>query len=45
MADGPVVAELGVLTASAQAWDLAARRAEVTREAALRRAPGMPVSR
>jgi putative transposase len=31
MADDPVVPERGVLTASAQAWDLAARQAEVIR--------------
>jgi len=34
MADDPVVAERGVLTASAEAWDLATRRAEVVRELA-----------
>ena len=34
MAHDPVVAERGVLTALAQAWDLAARRAEVIRELA-----------
>ena len=34
MADDAVVAERGVLTALAEAWDLAARRAEVVRELA-----------
>ena len=33
MADDPVVAERGVLTAPAEAWDLAVRRAEVIRAA------------
>jgi putative transposase len=37
MADDPVVAERGVLTAPAEAWGLAVRRAEVIRELAARR--------
>jgi putative transposase len=37
MADDAVVAERGVVTASAQAWDLAARRADVIRELAAQR--------
>ena len=41
MADDPVVAERGVLTASAEAWDLAARRAEVIRELAEQRVVGL----
>jgi hypothetical protein len=34
MGDDPVVAERGVLTAPAEAWDLAVRRAGVIREQA-----------
>jgi putative transposase len=37
MADDPAVAERGVLTAPAEAWDLAVRRAEVIRELAAQR--------
>jgi putative transposase len=37
MVDDPVVAERGVLTAPAEAWNLAVRRAEVIRELAARR--------
>jgi putative transposase len=41
MADEPAVPELGVLAASPQDWDLAARRAEVIRELAARPVVGM----
>jgi hypothetical protein len=37
MADDAVMAERGVVTASAQAWDLAARQADVIRELAAQR--------
>jgi putative transposase len=37
MADDPVAAERGVLTAPAEAWDLAVRRTEVIRELAAQR--------
>ena len=41
MADDPVVAERGVLTASAEAWGLAVCRADVIRELAARRVVGL----
>ena len=41
MADDPVVAERGVLTAPAKAWDLAVRRADVNRELATRQVVGL----
>jgi hypothetical protein len=41
MGDDPVVAERGVLTAPAQAWDLAVRRAGVIRELAAQRVVGL----
>ncbi len=41
MADDPVVAERGVLTAPAEAWDLAVRQAEVIRELAAQRVVGL----
>ena len=41
MADDPVVAERGVLTAPAQAWDLAARQTEVIRQLAGQRVVGL----
>ena len=41
MADDPVVAERGVLTAPAEAWDLAVRRADVIRELAAQRVVGL----
>jgi putative transposase len=41
MADDPVVAERGVLTAPAEAWELAAQRAGVIRELAARREVGL----
>jgi putative transposase len=41
MADDPVVAERGVLTAPAEAWGLAVRRAEVIRELAAQRVVGL----
>ena len=41
MVDDPVVAERGVLTAPAEAWNLAVRRAEVIRELAAQRVVGL----
>ena len=41
MADDPVVAERGVLTAPAETWDLAVRRADVIRELAAQRVVGL----
>jgi hypothetical protein len=41
MADDAVVVERGVLTAAAEAWDLAVRRAEVVRQLAGRRMVGL----
>lgn len=41
MADEPAVQERGVLTAPAEAWDLAVRQAEVIRELAAQRAVGL----
>jgi putative transposase len=41
MGDDPVVAERGVLTAPAEAWDLAVRRADVIRELAAQRVVGL----
>ncbi len=44
MDDDPAVAERGVLTAPAEAWDLAVRRAEVIRELAARRVVSLEVA-